>query len=152
MGCKMSDKKYVKIVSSTPVDPNQYSWGENYAGSSGLMSSSPDMNPMQRARSGTVSSQEAKRDPIWLPDAGSLQSSWSLFEIFDLFTFHWFLSFSIFSHQMSENFELYLIFHSDLSPHEASFQIPVHLCNRNLSFHFLSTRSSVFLTLSFSFP
>lgn len=38
-----------------PLDPNQYSWGENYAGSSGLMSVSPDMNPMQRARSGTVS-------------------------------------------------------------------------------------------------
>ncbi|XP_040059928.1 4'-phosphopantetheine phosphatase isoform X1 [Gasterosteus aculeatus] len=34
-------------------NPNQYSWGENYAGSSGLMSVSPDMNPMQRARSGT---------------------------------------------------------------------------------------------------
>lgn len=43
--------------SCTPVDPNQYSWGENYAGSSGLMSVSPDMNPMQRARSGTVSLQ-----------------------------------------------------------------------------------------------
>ncbi len=39
----------------TLPDPNQYSWGENYAGSSGLMSVSPDMNPMQRARSGTVS-------------------------------------------------------------------------------------------------
>lgn len=39
------------------LDPNQYSWGENYAGSSGLMSVSPDMNPMQRARSGTVSPQ-----------------------------------------------------------------------------------------------
>lgn len=39
------------------LDPNQYSWGENYAGSSGLMSVSPDMNPMQRARSGTVSLQ-----------------------------------------------------------------------------------------------
>lgn len=37
------------------VDPNQYSWGENYAGSSGLMSVSPEMNPVQRARSGTVS-------------------------------------------------------------------------------------------------
>lgn len=36
-------------------DPNQYSWEENYAGSSGLMSVSPDLNPMQRARSGTVS-------------------------------------------------------------------------------------------------
>nr|XP_029539318.1 pantothenate kinase 4-like isoform X1 [Oncorhynchus nerka] len=34
-------------------NPNQYSWGENYAGSSGLMSTSPDLNPMQRARSGT---------------------------------------------------------------------------------------------------
>ncbi|XP_037535594.1 4'-phosphopantetheine phosphatase isoform X2 [Nematolebias whitei] len=34
-------------------NPNLYSWGENYAGSSGLMSVSPEMNPMQRARSGT---------------------------------------------------------------------------------------------------
>ncbi|XP_027023501.1 4'-phosphopantetheine phosphatase isoform X3 [Tachysurus fulvidraco] len=34
-------------------NPNQYSWEENYAGSSGLMSVSPDVNPMQRARSGT---------------------------------------------------------------------------------------------------
>lgn len=36
------------------LDPNQYSWGENYAGSSGLMSVSPELNPVQRARSGTV--------------------------------------------------------------------------------------------------
>ncbi|XP_067873278.1 4'-phosphopantetheine phosphatase isoform X3 [Heterodontus francisci] len=35
-------------------NPNQYSWGENYAGSSGLMNSSPDVHPMQRTRSGTV--------------------------------------------------------------------------------------------------
>ncbi|KTG47630.1 hypothetical protein cypCar_00010230, partial [Cyprinus carpio] len=35
-------------------NPNQYSWGENYAGSSGLMSVSPELNPIQRARSGTV--------------------------------------------------------------------------------------------------
>ncbi|XP_078281122.1 4'-phosphopantetheine phosphatase isoform X3 [Rhinoraja longicauda] len=35
-------------------NPNQYSWGENYAGSSGLMSRSPDVHPMQRTRSGTV--------------------------------------------------------------------------------------------------
>ncbi|XP_058646428.1 4'-phosphopantetheine phosphatase isoform X3 [Onychostoma macrolepis] len=35
-------------------NPNQYSWGENYAGSSGLMSVSPELNPVQRARSGTV--------------------------------------------------------------------------------------------------
>lgn len=48
----------VIITSLPPLDPNQYSWGENYAGSSGLMSVSPDMNPMQRARSGTVSLQE----------------------------------------------------------------------------------------------
>ena len=46
---------YHNSPSSSPLDPNQYSWGENYAGSSGLMSVSPDMNPMQRARSGTVS-------------------------------------------------------------------------------------------------
>ncbi|KAK2105680.1 hypothetical protein P7K49_015194 [Saguinus oedipus] len=31
-------------------DPNQYSWGENYAGSSGLMSTSPELGPAQRAR------------------------------------------------------------------------------------------------------
>nr|XP_033777875.1 4'-phosphopantetheine phosphatase isoform X3 [Geotrypetes seraphini] len=36
-------------------NPNQYSWGENYAGSSGLMSTSPDIFPMQRTRSGTFS-------------------------------------------------------------------------------------------------
>ncbi|XP_042199634.1 4'-phosphopantetheine phosphatase isoform X6 [Callorhinchus milii] len=36
-------------------NPNQYSWGENYAGSSGLMSTSPEVHPMQRARSGTFS-------------------------------------------------------------------------------------------------
>lgn len=47
--------------SRTPLDPNQYSWGENYAGSSGLMSVSPDMNPMQRARSGTVSPHRKRR-------------------------------------------------------------------------------------------
>ncbi|XP_011540010.2 4'-phosphopantetheine phosphatase isoform X2 [Homo sapiens] len=34
-------------------NPNQYSWGENYAGSSGLMSASPELGPAQRARSGT---------------------------------------------------------------------------------------------------
>ncbi|KAM5126660.1 LOW QUALITY PROTEIN: 4'-phosphopantetheine phosphatase-like, partial [Mantella aurantiaca] len=34
-------------------NPNLYSWGENYAGSSGLMSTSPDVYPMQRSRSGT---------------------------------------------------------------------------------------------------
>lgn len=49
--------KYITVASCTPLDPNQYSWGENYAGSSGLMSVSPEMNPMQRARSGTVSLQ-----------------------------------------------------------------------------------------------
>uniref|UniRef100_A0A8C7Q436 4'-phosphopantetheine phosphatase n=1 Tax=Oncorhynchus mykiss TaxID=8022 RepID=A0A8C7Q436_ONCMY len=41
--------------------PNQYSWGENYAGSSGLMSTSPDLNPMQRARSGTFDMLEMDR-------------------------------------------------------------------------------------------
>ncbi|XP_010880004.1 4'-phosphopantetheine phosphatase isoform X5 [Esox lucius] len=40
-------------LSHPRFDPNQYSWGENYAGSSGLMSVSPDLNPMQRTRSGT---------------------------------------------------------------------------------------------------
>ncbi|XP_035376047.1 4'-phosphopantetheine phosphatase isoform X1 [Electrophorus electricus] len=34
-------------------NPNQYCWGENYAGSSGLLSVSPELNPMQRERSGT---------------------------------------------------------------------------------------------------
>ncbi|XP_051932922.1 4'-phosphopantetheine phosphatase isoform X1 [Hippocampus zosterae] len=42
-------------------NPNQYSWGENYAGSSGLMSISPEMNPMQRARSGTFDMLEMDR-------------------------------------------------------------------------------------------
>ncbi|KAL4622527.1 pantothenate kinase 4 isoform X1 [Arapaima gigas] len=42
-------------------NPNQYSWGENYAGSSGLMSVSPDLNPMQRARSGTFDMLEMDR-------------------------------------------------------------------------------------------
>uniref|UniRef100_A0A667ZRY8 4'-phosphopantetheine phosphatase n=1 Tax=Myripristis murdjan TaxID=586833 RepID=A0A667ZRY8_9TELE len=42
-------------------NPNQYSWGENYAGSSGLMSVSPDINPMQRARSGTFDMLEMDR-------------------------------------------------------------------------------------------
>uniref|UniRef100_A0A3Q3IL32 4'-phosphopantetheine phosphatase n=1 Tax=Monopterus albus TaxID=43700 RepID=A0A3Q3IL32_MONAL len=42
-------------------NPNQYSWGENYAGSSGLMSVSPEMNPMQRARSGTFDMLEMDR-------------------------------------------------------------------------------------------
>ncbi|XP_050787672.1 4'-phosphopantetheine phosphatase isoform X2 [Gopherus flavomarginatus] len=42
-------------------DPNEYSWGENYAGSSGLMSTSPDLCPMQRARSGTFDMFEMDR-------------------------------------------------------------------------------------------
>ncbi|XP_038602403.1 4'-phosphopantetheine phosphatase isoform X2 [Tachyglossus aculeatus] len=43
-------------------NPNQYSWGENYAGSSGLRSTSPDdLNPMQRARSGTFDMLEMDR-------------------------------------------------------------------------------------------
>uniref|UniRef100_A0A8C6SM27 4'-phosphopantetheine phosphatase n=1 Tax=Neogobius melanostomus TaxID=47308 RepID=A0A8C6SM27_9GOBI len=42
-------------------NPNQYRWVENYAGSSGLMSVSPDMNPMQRARSGTFDMLEMDR-------------------------------------------------------------------------------------------
>nr|XP_032619760.1 4'-phosphopantetheine phosphatase isoform X3 [Chelonoidis abingdonii] len=42
-------------------DPNEYSWGENYAGSSGLMSPSPDLCPMQRARSGTFDMFEMDR-------------------------------------------------------------------------------------------
>ena len=45
---------HVGVCSLAAADPNLYSWGENYAGSSGLMSVSPDLNPMQRARSGTV--------------------------------------------------------------------------------------------------
>uniref|UniRef100_A0A9J7Z9H3 4'-phosphopantetheine phosphatase n=1 Tax=Cyprinus carpio carpio TaxID=630221 RepID=A0A9J7Z9H3_CYPCA len=43
------------------LDPNQYSWGENYAGSSGLMSVSPELNPIQRARSGTFDMLEMDR-------------------------------------------------------------------------------------------
>ncbi|XP_069774676.1 4'-phosphopantetheine phosphatase isoform X2 [Narcine bancroftii] len=39
-------------------NPNQYSWGENYAGSSGLMSRSPDIHPLQRTQSGTVKQRE----------------------------------------------------------------------------------------------
>uniref|UniRef100_A0A8C1VH08 4'-phosphopantetheine phosphatase n=1 Tax=Cyprinus carpio TaxID=7962 RepID=A0A8C1VH08_CYPCA len=42
-------------------NPNQYSWGENYAGSSGLMSVSPELNPIQRARSGTFDMLEMDR-------------------------------------------------------------------------------------------
>nr|XP_012631266.1 pantothenate kinase 4-like [Microcebus murinus] len=42
-------------------NPNQYSWGENYAGSSGLMSTAPELGPTQRARSGTVSSGSGHR-------------------------------------------------------------------------------------------
>uniref|UniRef100_A0A8C3PYJ7 4'-phosphopantetheine phosphatase n=1 Tax=Chrysolophus pictus TaxID=9089 RepID=A0A8C3PYJ7_CHRPC len=42
-------------------NPNQYSWGENYAGSSGLMSTSPDVYPMQRTRSGTFDMFEMDR-------------------------------------------------------------------------------------------
>uniref|UniRef100_A0A452SNU1 4'-phosphopantetheine phosphatase n=1 Tax=Ursus americanus TaxID=9643 RepID=A0A452SNU1_URSAM len=42
-------------------NPNQYSWGENYAGSSGLMSSSPELCPTQRARSGTFDLLEMDR-------------------------------------------------------------------------------------------
>uniref|UniRef100_A0A9J7X7S9 4'-phosphopantetheine phosphatase n=1 Tax=Cyprinus carpio carpio TaxID=630221 RepID=A0A9J7X7S9_CYPCA len=39
----------------------KYSWGENYAGSSGLMSVSPELNPVQRARSGTFDMLEMDR-------------------------------------------------------------------------------------------
>ncbi|XP_051529227.1 4'-phosphopantetheine phosphatase-like isoform X6 [Myxocyprinus asiaticus] len=42
-------------------NPNLYSWGENYAGSSGLMSVSPELNPVQRARSGTFDMLEMDR-------------------------------------------------------------------------------------------
>ncbi|XP_053546322.1 4'-phosphopantetheine phosphatase [Bombina bombina] len=42
-------------------NPNLYSWGENYAGSSGLMSTSPDIFPMQRSRSGTFDMLEMDR-------------------------------------------------------------------------------------------
>ncbi|CAJ0962522.1 unnamed protein product [Ranitomeya imitator] len=42
-------------------NPNLYSWGENYAGSSGLMSTSPDVFPMQRSRSGTFDMLEMDR-------------------------------------------------------------------------------------------
>ncbi|XP_046881430.1 4'-phosphopantetheine phosphatase isoform X2 [Hypomesus transpacificus] len=49
------------VCSLAAADPNLYSWGENYAGSSGLMSVSPDLNPMQRARSGTFDMLEMDR-------------------------------------------------------------------------------------------
>lgn len=55
----------IHLCFSLALDPNQYSWGENYAGSSGLMSTSPDLNPMQRARSGTVSLLEKKTLKYW---------------------------------------------------------------------------------------
>lgn len=42
-------------------NPNQYSWGENYAGSSGLRSASPGLGPTQRARSGTFDLLEMDR-------------------------------------------------------------------------------------------
>uniref|UniRef100_I3MKZ7 4'-phosphopantetheine phosphatase n=1 Tax=Ictidomys tridecemlineatus TaxID=43179 RepID=I3MKZ7_ICTTR len=42
-------------------NPNQYSWGENYAGSSGLMSTSPELCPTQRTRSGTFDLLEMDR-------------------------------------------------------------------------------------------
>uniref|UniRef100_A0A2I2Y223 4'-phosphopantetheine phosphatase n=1 Tax=Gorilla gorilla gorilla TaxID=9595 RepID=A0A2I2Y223_GORGO len=42
-------------------NPNQYSWGENYACSSGLMSASPELGPAQRARSGTFDLLEMDR-------------------------------------------------------------------------------------------
>lgn len=45
------------------ADPDQYSWGENYAGSSGLMSASPELGPTPRARSGTVSTGPGCRGP-----------------------------------------------------------------------------------------
>ncbi|KAL7981514.1 hypothetical protein Chor_002410 [Crotalus horridus] len=42
-------------------NPNLYSWGENYASSSGLLSTSPDVCPMQRERSGTFDMLEMDR-------------------------------------------------------------------------------------------
>ncbi|XP_040843732.1 4'-phosphopantetheine phosphatase [Ochotona curzoniae] len=42
-------------------NPDQYSWGENYAGSSGLRSTSPGLCPAQRARSGTFDLLEMDR-------------------------------------------------------------------------------------------
>nr|KAF6507034.1 pantothenate kinase 4 (inactive) [Rousettus aegyptiacus] len=42
-------------------NPDQYSWGENYAGSSGLMSSAPELGPTPRARSGTFDLLEMDR-------------------------------------------------------------------------------------------
>uniref|UniRef100_A0A3P8WQ37 4'-phosphopantetheine phosphatase n=1 Tax=Cynoglossus semilaevis TaxID=244447 RepID=A0A3P8WQ37_CYNSE len=56
-------------------NPNQYSWGENYAGSSGLMSVSPDMNPLQRARSGTFDMLEMDRLERQLVNLPLLQDS-----------------------------------------------------------------------------
>lgn len=98
---------YIIIQHLTLLDPNQYSWGENYAGSSGLMSVSPDMNPMQRARSGTVS---LLKRQIWRPEAGSLpqgatQTSFSLC--------CWFIGF-YFTHFLLSNlyyFYIWALFH-----------------------------------------
>ncbi|XP_042557851.1 4'-phosphopantetheine phosphatase [Dipodomys spectabilis] len=42
-------------------NPNQYSWGENYAGSSGLMSTAPELCLAQRTRSGTFDLLEMDR-------------------------------------------------------------------------------------------
>uniref|UniRef100_UPI00358F78F6 4'-phosphopantetheine phosphatase n=1 Tax=Myxine glutinosa TaxID=7769 RepID=UPI00358F78F6 len=42
-------------------EPDQYSWGENYAGSSGLMSTSPELFPVARSRSGTFDMLEMDR-------------------------------------------------------------------------------------------
>ncbi|CAK6440518.1 unnamed protein product [Pipistrellus nathusii] len=42
-------------------NPDQYSWGENYAGSSGLMSSSPELGPAQGAKGGTFDLLEMDR-------------------------------------------------------------------------------------------
>uniref|UniRef100_A0A7N8Y0B0 4'-phosphopantetheine phosphatase n=1 Tax=Mastacembelus armatus TaxID=205130 RepID=A0A7N8Y0B0_9TELE len=49
-----------RTLKQAKIHPTQL-WGENYAGSSGLMSVSPDMNPMQRARSGTFDMLEMDR-------------------------------------------------------------------------------------------
>uniref|UniRef100_A0A4W4FU62 4'-phosphopantetheine phosphatase n=1 Tax=Electrophorus electricus TaxID=8005 RepID=A0A4W4FU62_ELEEL len=56
-------------------NPNQYCWGENYAGSSGLLSVSPELNPMQRERSGTFDMLEMDRLERQLVNLPLLQDS-----------------------------------------------------------------------------
>lgn len=114
------------------LDPNQYSWGENYAGSSGLMSVSPDMNPMQRARSGTVS-----YIAFWTWCCSMYRTKASIFLLWKV---HYYYFFAIF----------FLIFKNSFFKIVNIVTVQGHISNLTI-IHFLSTHSSVHLTLSFSF-